>query len=178
MEEKFRLLTDIQYVESLKLEIRDVFGDVEFPSHCGLHAAIAMDDWIDDPLELKRITDEQDIKAKWWEIPDTEFTENSFSLATCYFDEFGTEFYLPAFLTFVLNDKSYSAYNSLILWLLPSEEDDLYEYFLKMFSRIDSSRKNVCVKVLKYIQHNLLDPRDNISYQMINAIIDHPFWKI
>jgi len=176
MEKEDSLAIKNQLVESLTEEIKEAFGDVKFPTHRGLHAAIAMDDWVDDPLELKKITDEKDFKGKWWEIPAKEFAKNDFSLATCYFDEYGTEFYLPAFLIFVINDKTGLFYNRLVYWLLPSEEDELYDYFCNQFSKINASEKQVCIKVLKYIKQHLLDPRDIFLKQDIEHIINHEFW--
>ncbi len=81
----------------IKAGIREAFGDVSFPNHMGIHAAIAMDDWISDPNILVEITEEKDVKGKWWEIPESEF--KYMSLASCYFDAKSTEFYLPAFMS-------------------------------------------------------------------------------
>ena len=46
-------------------EIRDVFGDVPFPNHCGWNAALVMDDWIDDLIELMHIIKEKDIHRQF-----------------------------------------------------------------------------------------------------------------
>jgi hypothetical protein len=39
--------------EQLKDEILAAFGSVPFPLHRGLHAAMAVDDWIEDENVLK-----------------------------------------------------------------------------------------------------------------------------
>jgi hypothetical protein len=51
-------------VDTLMDLVKVEFGSIAFPSHCGLRAAVAMDDWISDPCELRRITAEQDVKGE------------------------------------------------------------------------------------------------------------------
>ena len=164
--------------EAIKKQIKDAFGDVPFPSHCGIKAAIAMDDWISDPDILREITAKKDVKGKWWEIPYEEF--KYCSLAFCYLDAKGTEFYLPAYMTIVLDCMQRKDYNTLISWLKPDideEDSELLEYFCEQFANIGIDRKKSCVNVLKYIQ-NHADKADYCSKQEIDAILSHEFWKI
>lgn len=163
--------------KSLIKEVYELFGDIPFPEHCGWNAAIAKDDWIDDPIELKRITDEKDIKGKWWEIPTKELDN---SLAHCYLDAKGVEFYLPACLVAVLNDDTKRKYQSIIYWFDPpakNDKHDLYPYFLNQFSRINKAQKNVSTKILQYFDKYLIDPRDTFTKDIIENIIKHEFWK-
>ncbi len=164
--------------KSLIKEVHEVFGDIPFPEHCGWNAAMAKDDWIDDPTELKRITDEKDIKGKWWKIPSSEL--DNMSLAQCYLDSKGVEFYLPACLVIVLNDETKRKYQSLIYWFEPpqkDDKDDLYPYFLDMFSRINKPQKKVCMRILQYIDTYLVDPRVTITKDAIDRTLKHEFWK-
>ena len=162
---------------SLIKEVHEVFGDIPFPEHCGWNAAIAKDDWIDDPIELRRITDEKDIKGKWWEIPAKELDS---SLPHCYLDAQGVEFYLPACLVAVLNDDTERKYQSIIYWFDPPEKDDkdkLYLYFIEQFSRINKAQKDVCIKILQYFDKYLIDPRNTFTRDMVENTIEHEFWK-
>ena len=157
-------------------EIDEVFGDIPFPNHCGWNAAIAMDDWIDDPIELMTITKEKDIHDKWWNIPSEELKDCY--MAQCYLDAKGVIFYLPAYLVLVLNDTKGLSHGALISWLLPASKNsefELYSYFLERFSILNKNQKNVCLKVLSYIKEHIND--DNIDYQQdINDILQHDFW--
>jgi hypothetical protein len=136
-----------------------------------------MDDWIDDPDELMRITNLKDTKGNWWEIP-IEILQNC-SLAQCYLDARGVKFYLPAYMTGVINDTGRKNYRNLICWLAPLENNEdcnLYEYFCEKFSLLDNKQKNVCIEVLNYVQNNI-DPLDLHSKDEINQIINHEFWQ-
>jgi len=55
--------------ESLSQNIKQEFSEVPFPSHRGLHAAVAMDDWIEDESVLKEITQREDYIVEWWDVP-------------------------------------------------------------------------------------------------------------
>jgi hypothetical protein len=143
-------------VEKLKSRIREEFQDIPFPYHCGIQAALAMDDWVTDTNELQKITAERDVKGYWWEIPIKEF--KYISLASCYFDYKNTEFYLPAFMTIVLNNLTYGDCNTLVSWLQPGENEpecNFYDHFIKNFSSITGEKKQVCIEVLKHIRANL-----------------------
>jgi len=172
------MLTQTEIKNSLIKEIHQVFGDVPFPDHIGWNAAIAMDDWIEDPVELRKITEQKDIKGKWWDIPQEELS--NCSLAQCYLDKYGVEFYLPACLVIVLNDTTYIKYIDLIYWLLPPNKNKdygLYTYFLEKFSKIDKPHKNICIKVIQYIKNYSLSTVDRLFLmQDIETILNHDFW--
>ena len=167
----------MKHKQEIMDEIMEAFGDVPFPDHCGIHAAIAMDDWIDDPEVLAKITREQDVKGKWWEIPESEF--EFISLALCYFDAKATEFYLPAFMMIAVKNPSYRNNKNLLIWLEPCRNKgdyDLYAHFKEKFSRISGKKKQSCITVLKYIRENL-DPIDILTSQEdVDAILSHEFW--
>src|SRR5688500_12495239 len=109
--------------------VKAEFGSIAFPSHCGLRAAVAMDDWISDPTELRRITAEQDANGEWWQIPESEL--KNISLASSYLDARGTQFYLPVLLAAVLRGLKYAHYGALVRWLTPMKNEPdcaLYDY--------------------------------------------------
>ncbi len=163
-------------IKDIKSKIRFAFGDVEFPSHCGWHAAIAKDDWVSDPQTLIQITNKRDVKGAWWEIPYSGLT--NCSMAQCYLDAKGVEFYLPAYMTGVIENVERPNYCHLISWLCPgknSHECNLYDYFCENFSLITNSRREVCVVVLNYILDNL-DATDRYSKKDIEHILNHRFW--
>ncbi len=164
--------------EQIKSQIRSAFGNVEFPNHCGWNAAIAKDSWVSDPDELLRITNIKDVKGSWWEVPFGSLA--NCSMAQCYLDARGVEFYLPAFMTGVIDNPIRKNYSSLISWLTPRENDEecnLYDYFCEKFALIDLPRKRVCIRVLKYIEENL-EPTDPFSQEEIENILSHEFWRV
>ena len=164
-------------IQLIKNKLRETFGDVPFPYHCGMNAAIAKDDWISDPEELKNITRSKDVKGKWWEIPADEFI--LCSLASCYFDANATEFYLPAYMNIVIEDTTYKNYNTLISWLTPGEnnsEYDFYDHFQSKFTNISGSKRIMCREVLEYVRSHL-EPNDTYSGKKIDQILAHEFWN-
>ena len=164
-------------MQTLIKEIRIAFNDVPFPEHCGWQAAIAMDDWIDNPITLKQITQEKDIHAKWWDIPASELKECY--MAQCYLDAKGVDFYLPAYLVSVLKDKNKSRYRALLSWLLPEskyEDYELYLYFLERFSKLNNEKKEVCLKTILYMKEYLIDEFDYDIKEDIESILHHEFW--
>nr|WP_154650928.1 DUF6714 family protein [Reinekea blandensis] len=130
-----------------------------------------------DPKVLLRITNSKDIKGKWWEIP-FEKLENC-SLAQCYLDARGVEFYLPAFMSGVVREPKRPCYCHLISWLTPgvnTSEAKLYDYFVRNFSFITGRRKTVCKEVLEYLLENL-DPLDKYSDNEIRELLRHEYWQ-
>ena len=122
--------------EQLCRDIRAAFGQVPFPEHCGLRAAMAMDDCISDPDVLRQITTDDDIRGEWWEIPPQEL--RTCSLGISYLDAAGVEFYLPAYLMLALDDFTYPDYRSVVETLDPQSaagDAKLREYFTDRFSR-------------------------------------------
>jgi hypothetical protein len=153
------------------------FGSVPFPSHRGLRAALAMDDWISEPNELQRITAEQDVKGEWWEIPESEL--KSISLASCYLDAAGTRFYLPALLVAVLKGMKYAHYNALVSWLKPMKNEPdcaLYDYFVERFSALTEGHKELCVDVLRCVASRA-DPNDQSTKATIEELLVHEYWR-
>jgi dUTPase len=173
------LKKQLQEKNNLIDEIYKAFGDIEFPIHCGLQGALAKDEWIDDDIEIAKITQEKDIKGKWWEIPYREL--DNIHLAQCYLDAKGVLFYLPAFLLYLLNDKSKRKYHALLSWLNPpnqlDDEYELYPYFIEQFSLLNKSQKDVSIKVLKYIKRYIINPKDTITQQEIEEILKNKFWQ-
>jgi len=172
-----QLLNEKQLINSIIEDIHLAFGDVPFPNHCGWHAAIAIDDWIDDPITLEKITKEKDIKDKWWNIPSDELGDCY--MAQCYLDAKGVEFYLPAYLVIALRDTSKSKYYALTSWLLPPSKNkdyDLYLYFLERFSKIDKIKRQICLRAIAFIQEYKLDETDYSLKKDINNILQHDFW--
>jgi hypothetical protein len=151
------------------------FGSIAFPSHCGLRAAVAMDDWISDPIELRRITTEQDVKGEWWEIPESEL--KSISLASCYLDAAGTQFYLPALLVNVLRHLRH--YAALVAWLTPLENEPdcaLYDNFLAKFATLTEGQRGVCIDVLRYVASHT-GPDDPWTKGKIEELLMHEYWQ-
>jgi len=161
------------FVDLVKAE----FGSIPFPLHCGLRAAVAMDDWISDPSELRRITAEQDVKGEWWEIPESEL--KNISLASCYLDAAGTQFYLPALLVAVLRSLKYEHYAALVTWLTPLKNEPdcaLYDHFLAKFATLTEGQKGVCMDVLRYVASRD-DPKDPWTKEKIEELFAHEYWR-
>ena len=108
-------------IDKLVSQIRFAFGFVDFPSHCGWHAAIAKDDWVSDPKELLKITNTRDKKCDWWELTIDDL--KICSMAQCYLDSQGVAFYLPAYMTCVVKNTVRPNYCDLISWLEPGVND-------------------------------------------------------
>ena len=161
-------------------EIRAVFGPITFPTHKGLRAAMAADDWVSDPETLAQITAKEDIHGEWWEIPEEEL--KSCTLALCYLDASGIEFYLPAYLSMTLQDLKYENYNHILFLLDPGaegEDEELYEYFCQQFEKITKGKKKVCIKFLEYLLATKLDQYcESETKQEIENILVRDFWQI
>jgi hypothetical protein len=157
--------------------VKAQFGSVPFPFHRGLRAAVAMDDWISEPSELRRITAEQNVNGEWWEIPESEL--ESISLAACYLDAAGTQFYLPTLLVAVLKGMKYAHYNALVTWLEPMKNEPdcaLYDYFVERLSALTKGQKEVCVDVLRYVASRA-DPNDASIKVTIEELLTHEYWR-
>ena len=164
--------------EELKKEIKEAFKDVDFPSHCGILAAEAMDDWISDPAILRKLTKEKDFSGKWWNIPEEHISGNS--LGFNYLDSAGVLYYLPAFMLLAIEKPIYKNLSTLVYELSPTvelEPDDegLYLHFCDKFSKITGSKRNVCIKFMYFLQEKLstvspLDAED------VKKTIKHEYW--
>ena len=113
--------------ESLIAGIRREFAAVPFPLHCGLHAAMARDDWVDDEVTLAEITKHQDFIGEWWNVPAEHL--QSCMMALSYLDAGGMIFYLPAFMTALIErpedfDKCHRSSSWQVAFtMLPERED-------------------------------------------------------
>lgn len=157
--------------------VKAEFGSIAFPSHCGLRAAIAMDDWISDLSELRRITAEQDVKGEWWEIPESEL--KNISLASCYLDASGTQFYLPALLVAVLRGLKHEHCAALVTWLTPLQNEPdcaLYEHFVAKFTSLTQGQRGACMHVLRHVASQD-DPKDPWTRQEIEELLRHEYWQ-
>ena len=163
--------------DKLKIRIRNVFGEIPFPEHLGYSAAIAIDSWISDPEELKRIVSENDKHCDWWDIPYEEVPY--LGLAMCYFDAHANQFYLPICLSIAIESPEYKKYCSLLDWMTPIKNEPnalLYDCFVEKMSALTDEQKEVCRECLKYVQENL-DPRDCFSSERIDNILSHEYWQ-
>jgi hypothetical protein len=171
--------------EALRRQIRAAFGPVPFPEHCGLRAAMLIDDWVCDPALLARVTAERDIHAPWWEIPRGEL--RACTLAICYLDAAGTEFYLPAYMTLSLDDMAdVLGIRSQVFAFLnpdpgfpepePASSGSFREHFRGKFSRIGGAKRRACVRFLEFWKHRL-DAADPYSgFHSVTHILRHEFW--
>ena len=164
-------------VDTLVDLVKSEFGSIAFPSHCGLRAAVAMDDWISDPSELRRITAEQDAKGEWWQTPESEL--KNISLASSYLDASGTQFYLPALLVAVLRGLKYEHYAALVRWLTPLKNEPdcaLYDYFVEKFAKLTEGQRGICMAVLRYVASQD-DPQDPWTREEIEVLLTHEYWR-
>jgi hypothetical protein len=165
--------------KTLLEELRTAFGHVAFPSHQGLRASMAVD-WHTPQEELPGITERDDIKGEWWEIPSTELY--AAELGMSYLDARGVEFYLPAYLRAAMDDVGRKR-----LWVLPlldptlrDDDAEMRAYFEERLSRIDRARAVVCLKVLRYLRSRLGDyigGGEEFDIEQIDRILRHSFWQ-
>ena len=166
-----------QDVNTLVDLVKAEFGSIAFPSHRGLRAAVAMDDWISDPNELRRITAEQDVKGEWWQIPESELKH--ICLASSYLDAAGTQFYLPALLVAVVRGLKYEHYAALVRWLTPLQNEPgcaLYDYFVEKLSKVTDGQRDACVAVLRYVASQD-DPKHPWTREEIEVLLTHEYWR-
>ncbi len=161
--------------------IRDEFGTVKFPSHCGLHAAVAMDDWIDDETVLNDITAKEDYFGEWWDVPEKDLLECM--MALCYLDSSGIEFYLPAYMTAIVEkplsfDEAFIRSSSwqILSTMIPDDSSDseLVHYFHERFSLIRGGKKNACRKFMSYVAS--CDAYDDHAKENAEKALSHKFW--
>lgn len=168
--------------ESLSKDIRDAFASIPFPSHCGLHAAMAKDDWIDDENTLKEITLHEDFIGDWWNVPKEHLLQCMMALD--YLDAPGMAFYLPAYMTAILEEPEEfdrpgvkSSSWQVIHTMLPNDEDQkLAQHFIERFSSIDGVMKCVCIGFLAYVA--TCGAYDEHARQLAKEALTHDFWSI
>jgi hypothetical protein len=166
---------------TLIISIRMEFDDVSFPFHCGLNAAVAKDDWIDDEETLKEITKQRDYIGKWWEVPRDQLLLNMMALS--YFDAPGMAFYLPAYMTAVLEEPEKfdvpgvrSSAWEVVHTFLPNEDDqDLKELFLEQFSLFNWSMKHVCREFLVFVANASV--YNEHARRIATEALAHEYWS-
>ncbi len=138
----------------------NAFGSVSFPDHCGLHAAVAKDDWIQDDKILREITKDKDFNGEWWDVPKDHLLKCMMALS--YLDDLGMEYYLPAYMKSIIEipfeyDKSgiYSRSWQIIFSFVPPDESDyvLHDHFQSQFKQINGIKKQSCRDFLYYIRN-------------------------
>ena len=169
---------------ALVSDIANAFGVVPFPIHRGLHAAMAMDDWIEDEALLREITRTKDFIGEWWEVPADELQRCM--LAHSYLDDHGVEFYLPAYMTALLKHPSvFDSENRIssrqvISFMYchkedPDEDpDELRSLFLTKFARIVGGKKRACRNFLSFMAEST---RYNESTnEFAKEVLAQKFW--
>ncbi|WP_020559140.1 DUF6714 family protein [Thiofilum flexile] len=171
----------MQSAESLSLSIQDEFSDVPFPSHCGLHAAVAIDDWIEDEEVLKEITEREDYIGEWKNVPIEHLLQCMTAL--CYLDARGMAFYLPAYMKAIIEeptafDKPRCSSAWQVIWTMcPCDDDpELKQYFLDQFTLIHGGKKRVCRKFLEYVA--TCSAYHEEAREIAQKALAHDFWAI
>lgn len=158
----------------LSAKLRKVFSDSKYPEHLTLRAAEKMDDWIDDPQELASLSKTLDEQMDWWSL-DTSLLK-SHTLALSYLDCIGVRFYLPAYLTMLLNrDGLKCARDVSHLVLPPTNSGPLSTYFTERFALFNTDQKQVCIKVFSELAAVLHAEDPNASNEFAEAAASG-FW--
>ena len=167
-------------VVSLITDIRKEFACVPFPSHCGLHAAMAQDDWVDDEDVLAAITRREDLVGDWWDVPIDHLQRCMMALS--YLDADGMAFYLPAYMTALIerperfDGRTQSSSWQVVHAMLPDRKDpELDRYFLSRFSSIDGGRRRVCREFLAHVSGG--DAYNEHAREIAQEALAHEFWS-
>lgn len=161
-------------------EIQRNFANVEFPTHLGLKAAEAIDEWVTDKKTLALLTKEKDFHGPWWEVPNSHLREGSLGLN--YLDSKGFIFYLPAYMSLAIKEPSYVNFYSLISELNPIYEGeyvDLYVHFCQKLSLLDKAQRQSVKNFMRFMTEELMLmiplPTGEISdlYKSLN----HEYWQ-
>lgn len=167
---------------SLIRAIREEFGSVKFPSHCGLYAAVAMDDWIEDEVKIREITRSKDYQGEWWNVPEKHLLECMKALS--YLDGAGIEFYLPAYMTAIVKnplafDEPHVRSSSwqILFTMIPNDGSDpeLVQYFFEQFSQINGGKKQVCRMFMQYVVISKI--YDNHAIEIAKEGLANEFWS-
>ena len=175
------LASKMNSITELQQRIREEFSDVPFPSHCGLHAAVAKDDWIDDERVLREITQREEFIGEWWNVPIVHLVECMVALS--YLDAAGMEFYLPAYMNAVVGKPAVfdlprvkSRSWQIVHAMLPEEKDrELIRHFNHRFKNIYKGKKRVCKEFLRYIEN--CDSYNEHAREIANKALTHEFWS-
>lgn len=174
--------------EQLIQEIREEFTDVPFPSHCGLHAAVAKDDWISDESTLREITNQKDYFGNWWDVPRNHLRQCMTALS--YLDAAGLEFYLPAYMVAVVEAPELfdiprirsSSWQVLYTMCPPGEEDqeggggEMLQHFYDRFSKIRDGKKHACRDFLQYLAG--CTSYCGHAREIAEEALTHEFWSV
>ncbi len=158
-------------------QIKQAFQDAIFPSHLGLHAALAMDSWIKDPEKLKKITKEKDYWGNWWDVP-YKHLEKCGDIALNYLDYTGVYFYLPAFMLRAIQEKTPKSLIPLIIFMNPNPfegDKELYLYFCEHFKLFDNNKKKICMDFLRFMK--IVHAEQAGLLEGIDEILESGFWK-
>ncbi|WNZ58238.1 hypothetical protein QT397_13155 [Microbulbifer sp. MKSA007] len=169
--------------EKLKEEIRNAFGDVEFPRHCGIRAAELIDGWIDDKELLANETKARDFCGHWWDVPEEHISGQS--LGFNYLDAEGVEFYLPAFMVLAINKPIYKNLYTLAYELVPTEEIELdgkglYKYYCLKYSKIIGLKRDITIKFMQYLVVALRECTPDVpgwDGREVEKALSHEFWR-
>lgn len=167
-------------VKSLVNKIRVAFADVPFPFHCGLHAAVAMDDWVFDEVVLCEITRRDDFIGAWWDVPLVHLQNCMKALS--YLDSAGIDFYLPAYMVALLEVPSEfdepmvksSSWQIIYTMLREEDEPDLKEYFNERFSKIIGDKKSISREFLRFVEG--ADFYSEHSREIAREALTNEFW--
>lgn len=171
----------MNFNEALIRKTRKEFLEVSFPSHCGLHAAVAKGDWVKDEKILCEITLRDDYIGKWWDVPKEHLLKCMMALS--YLDAAGMEFYLPAYMKAIIESPSdfdkpmvKSSSWQIIHTMLPDEESrELNQYFHERFSRFLGGKKHVCREFLQYVKSCTL--YDEHARKIAQEALANEFWS-
>ena len=140
---------------------------------------MAQDDWVDDEYVLAEITRSEDFTGEWWNVPIEHL--RSCMMALSYLDAKGMAFYLPAYMTALIerpedfDTATRSASWQVVLTMLPADKDpEQKQYFLRRFAFIDVERKRVCREFLAYLSEH--DAYHEHARQTAKDALVHEFW--
>lgn len=161
-------------------QIKDAFGIVPFPLHCGLHAALKMSDWVTDKSELMTITHSKDYLGDWWNVPESHL--HKCMIALSYLDSAAMEFYLPAYMKAVIENpitfdkpRVRSSSWQVISTMEPDKDNpELLEYFYERFARIQGKKWKACREFLQYVSSNPC--YDEHARTIAKEALCHAFW--
>jgi len=141
---------------------------------------MAKDDWVDDQDVLAEITRREDFIGEWWNVPIEHL--RSCMMALSYLDAGGMAFYLPAYMTALIerpedfDSATRSASWQIVFTMLPTDKDpELEQYFPNRFAFIDGARKRVCREFLAYLSEH--DAYHDHARQIAREALAHEFWS-
>ncbi len=112
----------------LQKAIEDAFSEVRFPqSHfpesISLRQANLLDDWDEDPAHHREAR-RQDHTSDWQDVPDDDLAKYALTYFA-YGDDFGTKYYLPAFMGYSLRHWGEPNVLSALLFHFGEEKNQL-----------------------------------------------------